>query len=432
MSTMQTARCVLPNLVEILGISPDLSEVDERMKDPQDPVSIATKQHEEWIDSQTTYSFIEKKMLKRARVALAASKMYPFASVQQLEVIIHFLTTTFVIDAVLDRESNHTNEKLGHVWQRLVESGGNLKKFTKEEESLPHVRSIAVLARGTLPHLGPLFRDKYISGLVDYINSRIYAARVRRDLQKEQSMYKDTPLAQSFFDPRTPAMSTEAYIRNRRETVGTRTAVHIVRWAYGIILTDEELSDPRFEKMVTCTGEIASMANDLYSLKKEFLSNPFHPLDNLVYVAVHDPSTGLRKPTTFNEELQAGVDYLAKAFTESYRVYQEQIDSLIDDPPACAANHPEFKDMVKKYGRATIEVAAASCTWSMHGSLLRYNVFTTEENRRNSILEFSLPQTGLLHLLRTLAAALWLSREFAAALICILSVLLFYFVTLYS
>ncbi|KAH8806767.1 isoprenoid synthase domain-containing protein [Flagelloscypha sp. PMI_526] len=391
MATTQTARCVLPNLVGILNVSPEFSEVDERMKDPMDPVAIATKQHEHWIDTQTTYSPKEQKMLKMARVSLAASKMYPFANAYQLEVIIHFLTTTFVIDAVLDREPNDINERLGKVWQILLECGGNLESLTDEDKMLPHVNSMAVLAQSTLPHLGPLFCNLYVHGLIDYINSRIHAARVRRELEGKQSTFDGAQPALSFFDPRVPAMSTEAYIHNRRETVGTRTAVNIVRWANGIILTDEELSDPRFEKMVTCTGEIASMANDLYSLKKEFLGNPFHPLDNLVYVAVHDPSTGLRKSTTFNEELQTGVDYLAQTFAESYKVYQEQIDSLIADPPACAANHPEFKDMVKRYGQAVIEVAAASCTWSMHGSLLRYNVFTTEENRRNSILEFSLP-----------------------------------------
>ncbi|KAH8796219.1 hypothetical protein DL96DRAFT_1825908 [Flagelloscypha sp. PMI_526] len=130
--------------------------------------------------------------------------------------------------------------------------------------NLPHVKTMADLATRTLPHLGPYYRDMYIDSLEKYMNGRIRGSRMGRRVVGLQDSFLEAPSTASLHDPRIPPLNARDYVKNRRETIGTRAGLDILRWVHDIQLTPEELKDERFEKMVLCAGEFTSLMNDLY------------------------------------------------------------------------------------------------------------------------------------------------------------------------
>ncbi|KAH8804284.1 isoprenoid synthase domain-containing protein [Flagelloscypha sp. PMI_526] len=389
-------RRTLPDILTIIGQEGSRSEVEHLLQDPNHPLSIAEKEHYKWIDSVETFSLKEKKILKLARICLLTAKMYPFADTHRLAVNNHYFMWTFIIDTVVDRESNEINDQVAKVYDQLLNSGGNWATLSAGEMNLPHVKAMADLVKRTLPHLGPCYRDMYIDSLGKYMHSRIRESRMRRQVAELQDSFPEAPSTASLHDPRIPPLSARDYVKNRRESVGTRAGLDILRWVHNIRLTPEELKDERFEKMVLRAGEFTSLINDLYSFKKEFLATPFKPIDNLIWIALHDPTTSTKSTqnvtSSLNDQLQAGVNYLAEVYTESYQVFQEQVSSLIAFPPACVNGRPGFADDVRKYAEKTLECTAATATWSTDKSHIRYSVYATPELRKRRILEFSVPE----------------------------------------
>ncbi|KAG6881342.1 hypothetical protein C0993_001876 [Termitomyces sp. T159_Od127] len=148
-----------------------------------------------------------------------------------------------------------------------------------------------------------------------------------------------------------PEMTLEKYMRIRRDTIGARQLFDLGRWIYEIDVPCEVLTHPNIVKIEDLFVDLVSLANDLYSYKKEWFECDTN--HNYITIAFRDPVTGLRK-----NDVQGAIDYTYCTFCQSLTYLENQKKVL--------PLYGESEDVqVAKYIEMVMDVVVGTIQWSL-------------------------------------------------------------------
>ncbi|KAG6894759.1 hypothetical protein C0992_004808 [Termitomyces sp. T32_za158] len=161
-----------------------------------------------------------------------------------------------------------------------------------------------------------------------------------------------------------PDITLEKYMKIRRDTIGARQLFDLGRWIYDLDIPCEVLMHPDIVKIEDLFVDIVSLANDLYSYRKEcFEGDTNH---NYITVAFGDPVTGLRE-----NDLQGAIDYTYQKFC--------QVMTDLEDQKKALPSFGESEDArVTKYIEMVTDVVIGTIQWSLEcGRYGHFGMFGT-------------------------------------------------------
>ena len=221
----------------------------------------------------------------------------------------------------------------------------------------------------------PFHWPQFIDSSVDYANSTIQEA-LDRESHSDESIVCDI----------------QQYIVMRRETIGMRPCLVLMRSMRRLYISDDVMANPIIKGMEDFAVDMISIVNvrntfqfycaeieialcviqDVYSFKKEYGDDG--AVNNLLTVMQKDP-------TTEHLDLQERLDYAMKLFTaalDGFNKYREKTPSI-----------DEATDRyVAEYADGLVDWVVGNIQWS--GVNHRYKVFLNDEDKRNYIMKMDL------------------------------------------
>ncbi|KAG6883044.1 hypothetical protein C0992_009879, partial [Termitomyces sp. T32_za158] len=148
-----------------------------------------------------------------------------------------------------------------------------------------------------------------------------------------------------------PEITLEKYMKIRRDTIGARQLFDLGRWIYDLDIPCEVLTHPDIVKIENLLVDIVSLANDLYSYRKECFERDAN--HNHITVAFRDPITNLRE-----NDLQGAIDYTYSKFCQVLKDWEDRKKAL--------PSFGESEDaQVVKYIEMVTGVVVGTIQWSL-------------------------------------------------------------------
>jgi len=165
-----------------------------------------------------------------------------------------------------------------------------------------------------------------------------------------------------------------SYMVMRRETIGTRPCIVLMRSTRRLYLQEHVLQHPIIAELENTALDMVFIANDIYSFKKELGDNG--ALNNIITVIEKDP-------TTQHLDLQGRLHHAG-------RIFQAALDRF----SACRDGLPSFGDgetdrQVAAFADGLVDWVLGSIEWSMVNQ--RYYVFLNDDDRRKNIIRLDDP-----------------------------------------
>ncbi|KAG6860516.1 hypothetical protein C0995_010296 [Termitomyces sp. Mi166 len=146
-------------------------------------------------------------------------------------------------------------------------------------------------------------------------------------------------------------LSLETYMQIRRNTIGARQLFDIGRWIHGIDIAREVMMHPDIVEMEDRFVDLVSLANDLYSYRKEFFARDAN--HNYITIAFRDPITGLQE-----NDLQGAIDY-------TYRKFCQVLTDLEYQKQALPSFGESEDAKVAMYVNLMMDVVVGTIQWSL-------------------------------------------------------------------
>ncbi|KAG6831873.1 hypothetical protein H0H92_006990 [Tricholoma furcatifolium] len=154
-------------------------------------------------------------------------------------------------------------------------------------------------------------------------------------------------------DRENPAteLTLEAYMEARRDSIGLRPFLDIGRWSQDIDISRDVLMHPEIAKLEEQTIDLVSLANDLYSYKKEFFESGAH--HNYVTGALSDPISGVSE-----NDRQGAIDYTC-------RIFSEILADFLQRTRALSSFGEDVDGKVTEYIGVMLDLIVGNIQWSL-------------------------------------------------------------------
>lgn len=156
----------------------------------------------------------------------------------------------------------------------------------------------------------------------------------------------------------------QMYLLNRRNSVATRPFFVYVRAINGFKAPEELRDDPTVQVLKHVATDVNLIGNDILSYKKEPIVDGV--LHNVRTVPMQDSSASCCDP-------QQAIDYAANLLVEALDHFDE-----------CRARLPEDSPDWEGYDHGLVDFFVGLLEWEIVP--LRFNVFESEEDRKNLVL----------------------------------------------
>lgn len=301
--------------------------------------------YNEWVKSTLGYFFSVE--VYNAEMPLLAALAFPLASEQELRTILDYMTASFMLEEMTDRCSSAKALKNSQVWMQTLSEGqperGNSHSFIKllSKEMVTRMKTT----------IDPFHWPQFIS-----TNAEFAKNTVREALDREASQ-----------DVRT-SRDLQSYMITRRETIGTRPCLVLMRSTRRLYIPDRVLDHEVVAEMENYALDMVYIANDIYSFKKEQGDNG--ALNNIITVIQKDPDTR-------HLDLQGRIDYAGHLFKVA-----------LDNFESCRRRLPSIDSDMDKYLSAyadgLTDWAIGNIEWSLVNC--RYKVFCNDSDRRSNVV----------------------------------------------
>ncbi|KAH7906655.1 isoprenoid synthase domain-containing protein [Hygrophoropsis aurantiaca] len=159
----------------------------------------------------------------------------------------------------------------------------------------------------------------------------------------------------------------DAYLVARKDSIGVKPALVLARSAVGLKVGDKLLDEPPVKGMEDATADLITIANDLYSYKKELAEENGAPHNLLTVLMQQDPQL----------DLQGAIDCVGQLFESTLARFK-----------ACRTSLPlvdkETDKMLAVYADMMVDMFAGNVEWSLVTP--RYRLFDCEEHRQKGIM----------------------------------------------
>jgi len=338
---MSTGVYQLPDLLALLpkkpggDISPHFKEADTGFN--------------AWVHKKLGWFFAKE--VYNAEMPLLAAVAWPLASCQELRAILAYMTSSFMLEELTDRCSSTKVVDNSQLWINTLRDtdGGKTSRHpfikTMRKELVPMMKAA----------VDPFHWPQFIAANERFAKNVIREAFVRDADVNENAVN-----------------NIQSYTIMRRETIGTRPCFVLMRSTRRLYIPDDVLAHPLMEEMEDVAIDMVSIANDIYSFKKEYGDNG--ALTNLLTIIQKDP-------TTDHLDLQERIRYATKLF-----------NAALDRFHSCRQKLPSFGDValdrhVSSYADGLVDWIVGNIEWSIVNH--RYNTFVHEKDRRNNIMRLN-------------------------------------------
>ncbi|KAL4066480.1 isoprenoid synthase domain-containing protein [Scleroderma yunnanense] len=159
-------------------------------------------------------------------------------------------------------------------------------------------------------------------------------------------------------------LTLQTYWLTRRYSVGTRSFFGYIRAVNGLKIPEQLWDDPTVQALGHAATDVTIITNDILSYKKELIEDGAP--HNILTILMHDPSIAC-------SDLQQAIDYASNLFDEALDRFNECRAELQDSPD------------LRRYADGIADYFVGKLEWEM--SSPRYNVFESEEDRKNLVLK---------------------------------------------
>ncbi|KAG9318589.1 isoprenoid synthase domain-containing protein [Chiua virens] len=343
---MQAYR--IPNFLRLLPKKPG-GEISPYFKD-------ADNGYHSWVREKIGWLFAIE--VYNAEMPLLAALAWPLASCKELRGILDYMTTSFMLEELTDRCSSTKAVARSQLWMRTLsqcDKGDNSRHpfiQTMRRELVPSIKAA----------VDPFHWPQFIDSNEHFSRNTIQEA-LDREAHSKKTVIRDI----------------QTYTVMRRESIGTRPCLVLMRSTRRLYIPDDVLIHPTIREMEDVALDMVFIVNDVYSFKKERGDNG--GLNNLLIVMQKDPVTD-------HLDLQQRLDFTEKLFK-----------AALDRFYACKKTLPSYnRDLdqhLAAYADGLIDWIAGNIQWSAVNH--RYNTFVDDQDRKNHImrLEFDGPRRKL-------------------------------------
>ncbi|KAI6028505.1 isoprenoid synthase domain-containing protein [Pisolithus orientalis] len=301
--------------------------------------------YSEWVGNTLGYYFSIE--VYNAEMPLLAALAYPLATEHELRAILDYMTASFMLEEMTDRYSSSKALKNSEIWMQTLKGG-------QPETSTRHP-FIKLMSKEMMTRLksavDPFHWPQFISTNVDFARNTV---REALDREASKGLHATRDL--------------HSYMITRRETIGTRPCLVLMRSTRRLYIPDSVLENNAVMGMENAALDMVYIANDIYSFKKEQGDNG--ALNNIITVILKDPDTS-------HLDLQGAINYAGDLFK-----------AALDDFHACRGRIPSFGTEMDKflsaYGDGLIDWAIGNIEWSVVNN--RYKVFCNDSDRRSNVI----------------------------------------------
>ncbi|OAX32838.1 terpenoid synthase [Rhizopogon vinicolor AM-OR11-026] len=306
----------------------------------------AKNSYEQWVRENIGYP--ASIGVANAEMPLLAALAWPRASSKELGAILDYMTMSFMLEELTDRSSSEVTKSLSKLWIDVLKDPRSGKGHRHPFIKLMTNQMVARLKEAVDPFHWP----EFIQSNIDFAMNTVQEA-----LDREAS--KDILATRCI----------TSYMVMRRETVGTRPCIVLMRSTRRLYLSEHVLQHPIVAEMENTSLDMVFLANDIYSFKKELGDNG--ALNNIITVIQKDPNTQ-------HLDLQERIDHAGKLF-----------QAAMDRFNACRDALPSFGDeetdrQVAAFADGLVDWVLGSIEWSIANH--RYRVFVDDDDRKNNIL----------------------------------------------
>ncbi|KAI6045543.1 isoprenoid synthase domain-containing protein [Pisolithus marmoratus] len=338
---------------------PDLRSFFARK--PGGPISPHFKEayqgYNEWVKNTLGYYFSIE--VYNAEMPLLAALAYPITTEHELRAILDYMTASFMLEEMTDRYSSTKALKNSEIWIQTLKDG---QPETSSRHPFIKLMSKEMMAR-LKSAVDPFHWPQFISTNVDFARTTV---REALDRESSKGVHATRDL--------------QSYMITRRETIGTRPCLVLMRSTRRLYIPDHVLEHDAVMGMENAALDMVYIANDIYSFKKELGDNG--ALNNIITVILKDPDTS-------HLDLQGSINYAGDLFK-----------AALDDFHACRRRIPSFDSGMDKYMSAyadgLVDWVIGNIEWSIVNN--RYKVFCNDSDRRSNIMRLSNGHSLHLHL----------------------------------
>ncbi|KAF8076058.1 isoprenoid synthase domain-containing protein [Lyophyllum atratum] len=290
-----------------------------------------------WIDDSPFLNDAHKKAWKRAELPLLMSRVFPESDQGPLRVSLEYMMLFLMLEQLTDTPATAAEaQKWADIYVQAF-------KQTLSSETTGPASAIKHLASRVLNAFDEAYRPNLIAS-----NVLLAEGVVKEALDRENPNHD---------------LSLQAYMETRRDSIGLRPFLDFGRWIWKLDIPQDILSHPGVAKLEEQTIDMVSLANDLYSYRKEFFESGAH--HNYVTVVMQDPIANI--PAS---DRQAAIDYTCKRFTE-----------ILTDFHRCKKELPSFGEnvdkMIGRYISVMMDLVVGNIQWSL--ACRRYGHFDTSK-----------------------------------------------------
>ncbi|EIW77648.1 terpenoid synthase [Coniophora puteana RWD-64-598 SS2] len=316
--------------------------------------------YERWVNETLPKGFAIE--VDNAEMPLLAALAWPYASEKELRAILAYMTMSFMLEEMTDREPTEISTRNSEIWIKVL---GDPEAGRDVLNPHPFIKLMTKsLANDLKSAINPFHWPQVLESNVAFARCVIKEAEDRE-----------------LFEDKDAIRTVEAYMEYRRETIGTRPCFVLMRATRKLYLNDETLRDEVVADMENYALDAVFIANDIYSYKKELDDNG--ALNNIVTVMTRDPLTA-------SLPLQARFNHAASLFHHALKRFEDARSAI-----SLAKGKYDAKtyDMLQRYGEGLVDWIVGNIEWSIINH--RYCVYDSERDRQGRVMRLSAKEAEL-------------------------------------
>ncbi|OAX35170.1 terpenoid synthase [Rhizopogon vinicolor AM-OR11-026] len=288
-------------------------------------------------------------VLDKTEGPLLAALAWPKANSKELRAILDYMTMSIMLEELTDHCSSEEAKRICKLWINVLKDPQVGKGHYHPFIQLMTNQMVARLKDAVDPYHWPALMESNVTFSMNVIQEAL-----DREASKDISATR----------------CIASYMDMRRETIGTRPCIVLMRSTRRLYLPEDVLQHPILVDMENRALDMVYIANDIYSFKKEIDENG--AVNNIINVIQKDPTT------QHITDLQGRFDHAGNLFQAALNRFNACRDAL-----------PGFGDeetdrQVAAYGDGLVDWVSGNIEWSIVNQ--RYSVFRNDDDRQNHVL----------------------------------------------
>ncbi|KAH7904317.1 isoprenoid synthase domain-containing protein [Hygrophoropsis aurantiaca] len=297
---------------------------------------------------------------KNAKATIAVSFFFPNGDAKAFKAAVAYGKAGIILEKLTDAATVVDARKWAtlyiNAFDHVIQGTKAQHPFVRLINGIKAMHPFVLLIRSLAASANECLEDLYRKEFLD-ANSALAQGIVQEAVDRQAAQDANAKL------------TVDVYLATRRNTIGVKAALVLVRSARGLNICSRLLDDPSVRGMEEATTDLVIIANDIYSYKKELVDDN-GAQHNLLTVLMQDPKWG-------HLDLQGAIDCAGQLFESAIARFKE-----------CRANLPSIDEetnmMLATYADTMVDTFVGNIEWSL--ICKRYSVFENEESRQKGLL----------------------------------------------